>query len=57
MSDEKKPEGMNNDEKIAAGLLSRYTRSCSGCGTAMKFNTLPGPSKCESCAPPAEVRP
>ncbi len=47
MSD-KPVEQMDNDEKIAAGHISRYTRSCA-CGAQLQFGELPGPSKCPAC--------
>jgi hypothetical protein len=49
--EDKKPEEMNTDDKVAAGLQSRYTRTCE-CGAAIAFNALPGPTKCAKCLPP-----
>lgn len=52
----------DNDARIAAGLMFRYSRSC-GCGRALPgFNELPGPTRCDHClaaapgenAPPAD---
>ncbi len=50
MTDDTKPEAkQDNDAKIAAGLMKRYTRTCP-CGSVMQFDELPGPKKCPVCA-------
>lgn len=44
---------LDNDEKVAAGIMSRYTRACS-CGETIKANALPMPSLCAGCAARAQ---
>lgn len=47
MADEQQPE-LDNDQKIAQGLLTLYTRFCD-CGEKITFNDLPHPTKCPKC--------